>query len=115
MFAVAAGVHLRGEPTLFPGWCANKSYVIATSESDLWLFIHASNLLPSLPTPLPYINTLTPPSFPGVSLAPIQVITENTSILCSGTLVLFFGLSIVFPQLTPVSFISSALPAPPRP
>ena len=31
---------------------ANKSYVIATS--DLWLFIHASNLLPSLPTPLPY-------------------------------------------------------------
>ena len=29
-----------------------KSYVIATS--DLWLFIHASNLLPSLPTPLPY-------------------------------------------------------------
>ena len=31
---------------------ANKSSVIATS--DLWLFIHASNLLPSLPTPLPY-------------------------------------------------------------
>ena len=31
---------------------ANKSCVIATS--DLWLFIHASNLLPSLPTPLPY-------------------------------------------------------------
>ena len=31
------------------GWCTNKSYVIATS--DLWLFIHASNLLPlnSLP------------------------------------------------------------------
>ena len=29
-----------------------KSDVIATS--DLWLFIHASNLLPSLPTPLPY-------------------------------------------------------------
>ena len=28
-----------------------KSYVIATS--DLWLFIHASNLLPSLPTPAP--------------------------------------------------------------
>ena len=26
------------------GWCTNKSYVIATS--DLWLFIHASNLLP---------------------------------------------------------------------
>ena len=32
---------------------ANKSYVIATS--DLCLFIHASNLLSSLPTPLPYI------------------------------------------------------------
>ena len=32
----------------------NKSYVIATA--DLWLFIHASNLLPSLPTPLPYIR-----------------------------------------------------------
>ena len=31
---------------------ANKSYVIATS--DLWLFINASNLLPSLSTPLPY-------------------------------------------------------------
>ena len=31
-----------------------KSYVIATS--DLWLFVHASNLLPSLPTPLPYIK-----------------------------------------------------------
>ena len=31
---------------------ANKSYVIATS--DLWLFIYASNLLPSLPTPLAY-------------------------------------------------------------
>ena len=29
------------------GWCTNKSYVIATS--DLWLFIHASNLLPSTP------------------------------------------------------------------
>ena len=31
------------------GWCTNKSYVIATS--DLWLFIHASNLLPSTPHP----------------------------------------------------------------
>ena len=31
---------------------ANKSYAIATS--DLWLFIHASNLLPLLPTPHPY-------------------------------------------------------------
>ena len=41
----------RGEPTLFPGWCADKSYVMATS--DFWLFIHASNLLPSLPTPVP--------------------------------------------------------------
>ena len=26
------------------GWCTNRSYVIATS--DLWLFIHVSNLLP---------------------------------------------------------------------
>ena len=34
------------------GWCTNKSYVIATT--DLWIFIHASNLLPSLPTPQPY-------------------------------------------------------------
>ena len=35
------------------GWCTNKSYVIATS--DLWLFIHASNLLPlHSPSPLPY-------------------------------------------------------------
>ena len=33
------------------GWCTNKSYVIATS--DLRLFIHASNLLPSLPSPTP--------------------------------------------------------------
>ena len=34
----------------------NKSYVIASS--NLWLFIqfYASNLLPSLPTPLSYIN-----------------------------------------------------------
>ena len=31
----------------------NKSYIIIAT-SDLWLFIHASNLLPSLPTPLPY-------------------------------------------------------------
>ena len=31
-----------------------KSYVIATA--DLWLFIHASNLLPSLPTQSPYNN-----------------------------------------------------------
>ena len=43
--------HHRGEPTLFPGWYTNKSYVIATS--DLWLFIHASNLLPSTPHPTP--------------------------------------------------------------
>ena len=27
-----------------------------TATSDLWLFIHASSLLPSLPTPLPYIR-----------------------------------------------------------
>ena len=31
------------------GWCTNKSYVIAAS--DLWLFIHASNLLLSTPHP----------------------------------------------------------------
>ena len=31
------------------GWCTNKSYVIAAS--DLWLFIHASNLFPSTPHP----------------------------------------------------------------
>ena len=37
------------------GWCTNKSYVIATS--DLCFFIHASNLLPLLPTPLPYSKT----------------------------------------------------------
>ena len=37
------------------GWCTNKSYVIATS--DLWLFIHASNLFPS--TPHPHSPTLT--------------------------------------------------------
>ena len=35
------------------GWCTNKSYVIATS--DLWLFIHASNLPP--PTPHPHSPT----------------------------------------------------------
>ena len=34
----------------------NKSYVIATG--DFSLFIHASNLLPSLPTPLPYMLTV---------------------------------------------------------
>ena len=38
------------------GWCTNRSYVIATS--DLWLFLHASNLLPLLPNPLPYTNAL---------------------------------------------------------
>ena len=36
---------------------ANKSYVIVTS--DLWLFIHVSNLLPLLPTLLPYNLSLT--------------------------------------------------------
>ena len=36
------------------GWCTNKSYVIATS--DLWLFIHASNLLPSTPHTTPLQN-----------------------------------------------------------
>ena len=49
-------VHLSGKPyrhCFLVGWCTNKSYVIATS--DLWLFIHASNLLPlNSPSPLPY-------------------------------------------------------------
>ena len=67
----ASELWFRGEPTLFliqgraysvsdsgeSLYCflvgVNKSYVIATS--DLWLCIHASNLLPSLPTPLPHI------------------------------------------------------------
>ena len=48
LFTVAAGVHvfISGESLHFflVGWCTNKSYVIASS--DLWLFIHASNLLP---------------------------------------------------------------------
>ena len=39
--------------TVFWSVGTNKSYVKATS--DLCLFIHASNLLSSLPTPLPYI------------------------------------------------------------
>ena len=56
LFTAAAGVHvfISGESLhcFLVGWCTNKSYVIATS--DLWLFIHASNLLPSTPhtTPL---------------------------------------------------------------
>ena len=49
LFAIAAGVHvfISGESLhcFLVGWCTNKSYAIATS--DLWLFIHASNLLPS--------------------------------------------------------------------
>ena len=54
---VAAGVHVfsSGESLhcFQVGWCTNKSYVIATS--DLWLFIHASNLLSlNSPSPLPY-------------------------------------------------------------
>ena len=53
MFTVAAGVHvfISGENLhcFLVGWCTNKSYVIA--NSDLWLFIHASNLLPSTPHP----------------------------------------------------------------
>ena len=48
LFADVAGVHvfITGESLHYflVGWCTNKSYVIATS--DLWLFIHASNLLP---------------------------------------------------------------------
>ena len=46
----------------------NKSYVIATS--DLCLFIHASNLLLSLPTPLPYIK---------MALPMLQLPTETTA------------------------------------
>ena len=55
MFVSAAGVHvsISGERLhCFLAGVQIKSYVIATS--DLWLFIHASNLLPLLPTPLPY-------------------------------------------------------------
>ena len=57
LFTVAAGVHvfISGESLhcFLVGWCTNKSYVIATS--DLWLFIHASNLLSlNSPPPLPY-------------------------------------------------------------
>ena len=54
LFAVAACVHafISGESVHCFLDGVNKSYVIAAS--DLWLFIHASNLLPSLPTPLPY-------------------------------------------------------------
>ena len=56
---VAAGVHVfsSGEclHCFLVGWYTNKSYVIATY--DLWLFIHASNLLPiNSPSPLPYIK-----------------------------------------------------------
>ena len=61
LFVSAAGVRvfISGESLhcFLVGWCTNKSDVTATS--DLWLFIHASNLLP-LTTPLllpllPYI------------------------------------------------------------
>ena len=57
LFTVAAGVHvfIPGESLhcFLVGWCTNKSYVIATS--DLWFFIHASNLLSlNSPSPLPY-------------------------------------------------------------
>ena len=55
LFTVAAGVHMfiTGESLhcFLVGCCTNKSYVIATS--DLWLFIHASNLLPSTPQTTP--------------------------------------------------------------
>jgi len=72
LFTVAAGVHvfISGESLhcFLVGWCTNKSYVIATS--DLWLFIHASNLLPlNSPSPLPYtcnLNKHWNPSFPRV-------------------------------------------------
>ena len=57
LLTVAAGVHvfISGESLhcFLVGWRTNKSYVIATS--DLWLFIHASNLLSLYsPSPLPY-------------------------------------------------------------
>ena len=50
---MALHVFITGESLhcFLVGWCTNKSYVIAAS--DLWLFIHASNLFPSFPTPLP--------------------------------------------------------------
>ena len=58
LFTVVAGVHVFiSEESLhcfLVGWYTNKSYVIATS--DLWLFIHASNLLPSTPHPTPLQN-----------------------------------------------------------
>ena len=57
LLTVAAVVHVfisvESLHCFLIGWCKNKSYVIATS--DLWLFIHASNLLPlNSPSPLPY-------------------------------------------------------------
>ena len=55
LFIVAACVHVfisvDSLHCFLVGWCTNKSYVIATS--DLRLFIHASNLLPSTPHPTP--------------------------------------------------------------
>ena len=63
LFTVAAGVHvfISGESLhcFLVGWCTNKSYVIATS--DLWLFIHASNLLSlySPPRSSTYVNEQT--------------------------------------------------------
>ena len=55
LFVSAAGVHVfiseESRHCFLVGWCTNKSYVIATS--DLWLFLHASNLLPSLPRTTP--------------------------------------------------------------
>ena len=58
LFTVAADVHvfITGESLhcFLVGWCTNKSYVIATS--DLWLFILASNLLPSTPHTTPLQN-----------------------------------------------------------
>ena len=55
LFTVAASVHvfITGESLhcFLVGWCTNKIYVIATS--DLWLFIHASNLFPSTPLTTP--------------------------------------------------------------
>ena len=57
--------------TLFPGWCANKSYVIATA--DLWLFILAPNLLPSTPHPAP-LQTYRPARF-------IVILSNQSSLL----------------------------------
>ena len=50
--AVDPAFDLGEEPTV--SWVV---WIKVTASSDLWLFIHASSLLPSLPTPLPCIPT----------------------------------------------------------